>query len=352
MKLLVFADNHWCEYSSILRSQGDKYSTRLENQIKCLNWIEDTAITNNVSQIICLGDFFDKAELNCNEIKALSEIHWGKIPHTFIVGNHEINSRDLFYNSVSIFNNTFIIEDKPICYTYDLLKLQICFLPYCFEHKPLNDYFGKKPNDYHRLVFSHNDIAGIQMGKFISQDGFEISDIEDNCDLFINGHLHNGQDITSKIINLGNLTGQNFSEDGFIYNHRAMLIDTDNGSYEFINNPYAVYFYKIDFCKKDIDYINSISSKLQNAVVSITCDEKDYQYIKARFDPNSHSDIIPHNCNILACRINVKVDKDTIDEENKIENLRVDHIEQFKEYVIQDLGGLDLVLQELNEVTK
>lgn len=45
------------------------------------------------------------------------------------------------------------------------------------------------------------------MGQFISKAGFDINDIEDNCDLFINGHLHNGSKITDKIFNVGNLTG-------------------------------------------------------------------------------------------------------------------------------------------------
>lgn len=352
MKILVFSDNHWCEYSSILRSQGKKYSARLENQIKCLNWVERQAEKYKADEIICLGDFFDKSELNCNEITALNEVCWSNINHTFIVGNHEINSRNLFYSSASIFDNKFIVEDKPDYYYDDDTKTQICFLPYCFEYKPLNEYFEEKIDGYKRIVFSHNDIAGIQMGKFISQNGFEISDIENSCDLFINGHLHNGQQISDKIINLGNLTGQNFSEDGFVYKHNIMLIDTNDGSYELIQNPYAINFYKIDFCNKDIDYINKISSKIYNAVLSISCDEKDYDYIKNRFHPSYHNDLIPHHCSVLACKINVSVDKSNIDKEDRVENLRVDHIQQFRDYIIENMGKSEVILQELAEVTK
>lgn len=45
------------------------------------------------------------------------------------------------------------------------------------------------------------------MGKYKSIDGFDIDDIENNCDKFINGHLHNGSKVTNKIFNIGNLTG-------------------------------------------------------------------------------------------------------------------------------------------------
>lgn len=37
MKILIYADNHFCETSSIIRSYGDKYTLRLENQIKSIN---------------------------------------------------------------------------------------------------------------------------------------------------------------------------------------------------------------------------------------------------------------------------------------------------------------------------
>ena len=74
------------------------------------------------------------------------------------------------------------------------------------------------------------------MGPFISKTGFTIEDIENNCDLFINGHLHNGMKITNKIINLVNLTGQNFSEDALRYEHKIMILDTHTLEYKYIIN--------------------------------------------------------------------------------------------------------------------
>ena len=45
------------------------------------------------------------------------------------------------------------------------------------------------------------------MGQFKSTEGYNVQDIDANCDLFINGHLHNGEKITKKIINIGNISG-------------------------------------------------------------------------------------------------------------------------------------------------
>ena len=44
LKLLIYSDPHFCEFSSIIRSQGKKFSVRLENLIKSVNWVENLAI--------------------------------------------------------------------------------------------------------------------------------------------------------------------------------------------------------------------------------------------------------------------------------------------------------------------
>ena len=86
MKIGIIGDIHFCEYSSILRTRGDKFSTRLENCIKSINWAED--LTRNCDKVIYLGDFFDKSSLNASELTAFSEINFNIVPHSFLVGNH------------------------------------------------------------------------------------------------------------------------------------------------------------------------------------------------------------------------------------------------------------------------
>ena len=88
MRYFIYADPHWSSYSSIVRSRGEKYSTRLENLSCTMMWIELEAQRQNCDAIICLGDFFDKSELNSEEITALSEIQWSPIKHYMLVGGH------------------------------------------------------------------------------------------------------------------------------------------------------------------------------------------------------------------------------------------------------------------------
>ena len=84
MKYLIYTDVHWSTYSSIIRSRGDIYSKRIENLIESVNWAEKLATTNGCDEIICLGDFFDKPDLNSEELTSLTELTWANIHHTFI----------------------------------------------------------------------------------------------------------------------------------------------------------------------------------------------------------------------------------------------------------------------------
>lgn len=341
IKILIFGDCHWSTYSSILRKRGNLFSYRLENLIQSMNWVEEQAKDNKVSLIVGLGDFFDKETLNSEEITALTKINWSDIRHCFLIGNHEMGRNDLFYSSTKIFNEKdFLIVDKCITKFFSETLTNIIFLPYTLN--PIKDIleniYKNCSKENKTIIFSHNDIAGVQLGQFVSKSGFEIADIEGCCDLFINGHLHNGAKITDKIINLGNLTGQNFSEDATKYSHNIMILDSDTLEYELIENPYSINFYKLDAINKT----PNLYSLKNNSVLTLKCYEKDAQYWR---------DEIAKNSNIIESRIILErdiVNKDIT--ENSLNSS--DHIEEFKNYVVKNIGSSDLILEELLEVCK
>ena len=338
MKIGVIGDIHFSEYSSILRSRGEEYSTRLENCIDSINWAESIMRDNDCSLIVYLGDFFDKSSLNAEELTALSDIKWEySIPHRILVGNHEMGINSLLYSSAHVFNSTGfeVIEYNKLEVWDD--NIEICYLPYVLEEnrEPLESYFKPFEKDRKiRYMFSHNDIAGIQMGQFISKAGFSIEEIEDNCDLFVNGHLHNGMPITNKILNLGNLTGQNFSEDGFKYSHNVMVIDTDKEDYRIINNPFAINFYKIEN-KDDLNRVN-------NAVVTVKAKPEEAVQLREKLE----SDL-----NIIASRL--IIDYSNRDNVSDVDNvtLAINHLDEFSKFAQRELSGQvdhDLMMEELS----
>lgn len=346
-KIGVVGDIHWSKYSSIVRSRGEKYSTRLENCIQSVNWAEDK--TRYCDMVVYLGDFFDKAELSAEEITALNEIKWNSSYHVALVGNHEMGMNDLSFSSSHVFNMTDIFKqviDKPNSMVFN--NYELCFLPYVLEsnRKQLSEYFSNYDSSGRkRIIFSHNDIKDFQMGGFVSTAGFEMDEIKNNCDLFINGHLHNGGKVSDKIFNIGNLTGQNFSEDATRYDHVIFIIDTDTMQIEVWENPYAINFYKLNYATNDDAYDMSCI-KGENCVVTVKAWERLADSLRKKLEENT---------NVIAHRVVVVPDPD---EENKNDStldnvtLSVDHLEKFKEFVVEKLGTSDVVKKELMEVVK
>ena len=248
MKICIHSDNHWSQNSSIVRSRGSKYSKRLENLIQSINWVEHLAWNNNADCIICCGDFFDSAILNCEEISALQEIQWSPMSHLFLTGNHEVTHSNLDYSTTDLFKlcpNVTVIN-SPQQYFIENTSVEFCFLPYVLERnrQSIVDYFGKPTCS--RVIFSHNDLKDVQYGAFLSTEGFTVPDIESSCDLYFNGHIHHCCTVTNKVINVGNLTGQNFTEDATKYTHCAVVLNTETLEYKLYENNASFKFYKLD----------------------------------------------------------------------------------------------------------
>jgi DNA repair exonuclease SbcCD nuclease subunit len=342
MRILVFTDNHFCERSSILTKYGTKYSIRLENQIESINWVEQIAKDKDCKMVICLGDFFDKPQLTDQEITALQDIKWAEnIPHYFLVGNHESEENDLQYSSTKVLESeNRVIIDKP--FIYDLADIELAFLPYVVESnkQSLETYFPK--TGMPRILFSHNDILGLQLGPVVSKIGFSIEEIEANCEFCLNGHLHNGQAISNKVLNLGNLTGKDFGEDATRYQHKIIIIDTDTFAFETIENPYAFNFYKFDILtKNDLKVLNTVKT---NAVVSIKCVDKYIEDVREKITQNSN--II--DTRIILIKTFEESDSPSVD----ISDLAVDQCVKFAECCREKLDNTPILEAELAEILK
>lgn len=342
MKILCFTDNHFCERSSILTKYGTKYSVRLENQIASINWVEQIAKEEDCKMVVCLGDFFDKPHLTDQEITALQDIHWAEnIPHYFLVGNHESEENDLQYSSTKVLEADYrMIVDKPVL--YNLADIELAFLPYVVESnkQPLEAYFPK--TGMPRILFSHNDILGLQLGPVVSKIGFSIEEIEANCEFCLNGHLHNGQAVSNRVLNLGNLTGKDFGEDASRYQHKVIIIDTDTFVFKTIENPYAFNFYKIDILTEaDLALLDTVKT---NAVVSIKCIDKYVETAKEKINQNQ---------NIIETRtILIKTFEENSEDSVDISDLAVDQGVKFAECCRAKLENTPILEAELAEILK
>ena len=179
------------------------------------------------------------------------------------------------------------------------------------------------------------------MGPVVSTVGFKPEELAANCDLCVNGHLHNGIKVNEKVINLGNLTGKDFGENAFMYKHNVMLVDTDTMTYELIENPYAFNFYKIEInSKADLAILNKLSN---NAVVSIKC--KDALVSEAK-------ELIARLPNIIEHRIVITRDVTNSETAEDIADLTVDQYVKFAECCKEKLENNAILEEELSEILK
>lgn len=341
MKLELVGDTHLSAYSSILRKRGNMYSVRLEGIIKSVEWAESIA-----SQIQCpiiyLGDFFDRAELKSEELSALSDIKWSNVSKKFIVGNHEIGKADAIFSSVNVLklnssNEVISIPSYVITPTNEL----ICMLPYTFNIlEDVIDYWPSLKDKWYtfskRILFMHNDIKGVQMGKFMSTHGLDKVNLDERFDLVVNGHLHNQSKVSDKIINIGNLTGQNFSEDASKYPHQVMILDTETLSYELVDNPYAFNFYS---CV----WPNVPHNIKPNSVVTLKVAEDKVE--------EANNWLASDNIIQSMLLVNREIMKEEVVTKN-LQSLQLDHIKEFREFILANTvdSEKDSVREELEAV--
>ncbi|MBP5468354.1 MAG: metallophosphoesterase [Candidatus Riflebacteria bacterium] len=343
MKILIFTDNHFCEKASIITKMGKFYSLRLENQIESINWVERLAEKEGCNMVICAGDFFDKPSLTPDEITALQDISWADIEHYFLVGNHESDEADLRYSSTKALEQPgFEVVNKPKVIHFYKTNFELCFLPYVVERdrQPVSSYFPKQVCEY-RLLISHNDLFGIQMGPTVSAVGFKPEDLEANCNLCINGHLHNAPKATDKVINLVNLTGKDFGEDASKIPHGVVIFDTDTCTYKFVENPHAFNFYKLEI-NKQAD-LNRLANLKNNAIISVHC--KDTLVAELR-------KLVATLPNIAESRIIITreiADGETVED---ITDLTVDQYVKFAECCREKLENTPILEAELAEILK
>ena len=311
---LVVGDVHFVNTSYI--------KDRLSYCVDSLNWVEKLAEERKVDKIIYVGDFFDRADINSDEITALDKVNWAKCEHIIIVGNHELSKET---NSVTLLKFLgFNVIDK-VENIDDIL-----YIPYLYDTDDF-DYSILKGAD---LVISHNDIAGIQVGKFKTVKGFDLEKLKESK-LFINGHIHNGSYLAKNVLNIGNFVGLNFSEDAFKYSHNVALVD--NEKVELIENPHTLNFYHLT-------KLSELTKIKDNAVVSFRCSRDDVDKVTKKLETNKKVKYFK----ILLFSEQKKTNTPVKEEELN----KVNHIELFHTFMLDKLGDETMIKEEVESVCK
>lgn len=250
MKIGVYADAHFSVSSSIVQGKSHTTVGRLDNLIESLAWMDQLFQSHKVDMRVDLGDLTDTTQLSSEVITALRRCNIDEDYH--LLGNHSASSADGVFNSINMYEHAVISPTILQC-----SDTKVLLLPYNKEVIDLSEY-GLNPNK--DIILSHNDVKGCYYGVKLSDFGYDQYDIANNCKLFVNGHIHSGSWLMKdRIMNLGVVTGLNFNGTEASWNPSVGIIDTESGSIELFENPYALLFKKINASDK-FDLVKSINS--------------------------------------------------------------------------------------------
>lgn len=320
MKFLIISDNHFIERSSVIMGRGERFSDRLENQIRSLKWAHSFGLP-----VIHLGDFFDRSFITAEESMALEEIDGLMNGWIFLRGNHEYSGNFDLLGSLG--QNNQLIR-KPTA--RDIGGLKALFLPFNSTEEDIEGHYD--------IIFGHIGLEGIPFGA----KGFKFETINKACDIFLNGHLHNRYKLGENKWNMGSLTAQNFSDDCLEYRKGAVVLDTTNKTLEFIENPYAYNFYKFSY-----DQWKKMDSHLKEKIL------RDTSCISISCHEGEKAEILEEKIfeGVYYLRIQEEIkNKEVAREENQVSSL--DHLGKFRESFTKKYGEDPIILEELAEVLR
>lgn len=343
--MVLVGDVHIAEdrtrYSVLkIKSKGKnaaKYSPRLCHLIETIEWID--SVVEQGEEVVQLGDIVSKATLTAEELSMIAEISpitrkWQGIRgnHGLSIGEHDSDCAVQF----SRFYRKPTWETKEI----DGLKYNVVYLPYVLEkdRKPLKTYFEDLPK-YPTLVLSHNDIKGMNYGGIVEKNGWTIEELESIGDFIINGHIHNFQWLTNKILIAGNVDGENLTESHIGTKHGVWRLDlkafaqgtTPRECIKFIKNPYAMKFGNVDVMSES-DLISLKMGTDDRTVLAITTNEELADDVQSLIDTH----LAGGKKIVKASRKAKKVSSAT---KKMVEN----HIDKFKRCAIEEFGEIEII---------
>ena len=228
-KIVISADIHFCKRESLVE---DRYPYLVNS----INWADGLVGDLHID----LGDMFNTAHLTAEDVAVLDTIKFKNSWHC-ITGNHE---QDGHNSLLRYFRDFHTVYEKPQLRNFGGDIGWILFIPFSKTPVPLSELLKKLPAGERVLVCSHCDIVGM----FGTEDGagYRIDDVEQESriKMWFQGHYHQRMRLSHKIQVVGNLCGQNFTQN--FDPHGVAVYDTVTNEFEFVENPYALMFGKMD----------------------------------------------------------------------------------------------------------
>lgn len=335
MKIGIYTDAHFSKSSSILTgSHGNNYSLRLDSLVKSFKWMYEEFDKKKVELILNLGDLISSDVLDAETNSALSEaLSYSKgIRELWLIGNHEMKSKDSRFHSLSLikrYDNIEIVEDqKSILIDNETLFKMLSFTS---DQEKLNqfelDCLNSKEQE--TFVFTHQMYEGMVYGV---NGGLSVESLSCNQNIkaIFNGHIHA---VFDKGIyhQVGSLSGRSFGDSYQGGLPGILVFDTITKQIERIPNPFATLFYTIESGETEESLektVGSLPEEYQKLLrIRVPLDKRDLisSYLK-------DSDICK-NHNVITYRINSYDNGVKVEKEEPINFRNVSIIDSLKTFV-------------------
>lgn len=264
-KIIISADIHFCKRESLV-------DNRYPFLQKSIEWVDGLAADYHFD----LGDFFNTSHLTAEDVAVLDAIKFKNMWHC-ITGNHE---QDGHNSLLKYFRDIHVVYEKPQLKNFGKDVGWVLFIPYTKTPTPLSELLKKLPQGETCIVCSHCDFVGM----FGTEEGagYTLDEINEDARIkaWFNGHYHQRMILSNKIVVVGNLCGQNFTQN--FDPHGVLVYDTADGTYEFVENPYALMFGKMDTSRPDCRKVRKEveGDKFRRYVLAIQTDSETKPLIK------------------------------------------------------------------------
>lgn len=229
MKLLAFGDIHFHHQHRFSQITPLGYTIRELEHLSCADTILRIAKEENIDKIIFLGDLYQPVgdNISCQTQLAVCEfIDKIRSEYEFhmLVGNHDWSST---------INNQYAHKLVPFKYwnnvfVYDTPQIvnEFVFMPYIPDEEEAQLFLNKINNKANKIVFSHLELKGIEIGRDIfTKKGLEIDTLK-QFKMTLQGHYHSGGSYGKNIQVAGSTQRLSFKDPGLARNN-ILIYDTE-----------------------------------------------------------------------------------------------------------------------------
>lgn len=235
--ILVFGDIHFGTTHRFSTITNNGFTTRENEHLSCLDSLKRILKENHITKCVFLGDMYGpvgdniSGETQCAVIKFVSELAQECKNHNvildMIVGNHDIiHDATIFgINKLALFK----YFDNVKLYDQPVVDGNYVYLPFSYDDEYLNNFLSNIPDKENKLLFSHVDICGIEIGGgIVTKKGVNLELLNKFKKVF-EGHYHSFKNIGEKIIVTGSTQRLSFKDKG-VSRDNIVLYDEETQS--------------------------------------------------------------------------------------------------------------------------